>query len=126
MIRTNNRFGVSAAVAVWVLVVSLLMLLLWPVLPTQAQSTTGGARITVNTTKDETTPNDGLCSLREALQNANGDAQTSSDCKVGKGEDTITFQKGLSGTITLDRAWGRSPSPMQMGSLSTAAKRASP
>ena len=79
----------------------LLALLLWPAFPAQAQSATGGP-IIVNTTKDETTPNDGKCSLREALQNANGDAQTSSDCKAGKGEDTITFKKGLSGTITLD------------------------
>ncbi|MDQ3911298.1 MAG: CSLREA domain-containing protein [Actinomycetota bacterium] len=108
MIRTNNRLGVSAA-AVGVLAVSLLMLLLWPALPSQAQSATRGPFITVNTTKDETTPNDGECSLREAIQNANGDAQTSPDCKPGKGEDTITFKKGLSGTITLDPALGPLP-----------------
>ena len=80
----------------------LLALLLWPAFPAQAQSATGGAPIVVNTTKDETTPNDNECSLREAIQNANDNAQTSSDCKAGRGGDTITFKKGLSGTITLD------------------------
>ena len=84
----------------------LLALLLWPAFPAQAQSATRGGPIIVNTTKDETTPNDGKCSLREALQNANGDAQTSSDCKAGKGEDTVTFKKGLSGTVTLDPSLG--------------------
>ena len=103
MIRTNNPFGVlTAVVTAGMLAMSLLMLLLWPPLPAQAQSTNGGAPITVNTTKDETTPNDGECSLREAIQNANDGAQTSSDCKAGRGEETITFKKGLSGTITLN------------------------
>lgn len=103
MIRTNNPFGVlTAVVTAGMLAMSLLMLLLWPPLPAQAQSTTSGAPITVNTTKDETTPNDGECSLREAIQNANDGAQTSSDCKSGSGEDTIKFKKGLSGTITLN------------------------
>jgi CSLREA domain-containing protein len=107
MIRTNNRFGVStAAMAAGMLAMSLLVLLLWPPLPTQAQSATGGAPITVNTTKDETTPNDNECSLREAIQNANDNAQTSSDCKAGRGGNTITFKKGLSGTITLDPTLG--------------------
>jgi CSLREA domain-containing protein len=80
----------------------LLALLLWPAFPAQAQSATGGAPIVVNTTKDETTPNDNECSLREAIQNANDNAQTNSDCKAGRGGDTITFKKGLSGTITLN------------------------
>src|SRR5215210_5147554 len=84
----------------------LLALLLWPAFPAQAQSATGGAPIVVNTTKDETTPNDNECSLREAIQNANGDAQTSSDCKAGRSGDTITFKKGLSGTITLAPSLG--------------------
>ncbi len=70
-----------------------------------AQSTTN--TITVNTTDDENTPGDGKCSLREAIQNANDDAQkASSDCKAGSGEDTVAFEKGLNGTITLDLSLG--------------------
>jgi CSLREA domain-containing protein len=107
MIRTNDRVGLSAAaVTAGALAVSLLVLLLWAALPAQAQSATAAATITVNTKKDETTPGDNRCSLREAIQNANDNAQTSSDCNVGSGEDNITFRKGLSGTIRLDLSQG--------------------
>jgi len=56
----------------------------------------------VNTTEDETTPNDGKCSLREAIQNANGNAKTSPDCKAGSAErDAIHFSLGKKATIVL-------------------------
>lgn len=43
---------------------------------------------------------DGMCSLREAIGNANGDDQSGSvDCGSGMGEDRIRFQ--VPGTITL-------------------------
>src|SRR5205085_923361 len=34
---------------------------------------------------------DGVCTLREAIQNANDNAQTNPDCAAGSGADTITF-----------------------------------
>lgn len=46
--------------------------------------------ITVNTASDNTTT-DGLCSLREAITNANDDAATHLDCAAGSGADTINF-----------------------------------
>jgi CSLREA domain-containing protein len=63
-----------------------------------------GTTITVNTKEDESTPNDGKCSLREAIQNANDNAQTSPDCKAGSAteEDGILFALGKKATITLD------------------------
>lgn len=58
-----------------------------------------GASITVDTLADEQIDN-GSCSLREAILNANRDSQAgSTDCVSGSGEDTITFS--VSGTITL-------------------------
>jgi outer membrane protein assembly factor BamB len=60
-----------------------------------------GPPIIVNTISDEITPGDGLCSLREAISNANSPRvdTTGGDCRVGFGKDTITFS--VSGTIAL-------------------------
>ena len=67
--------------------------LIWRfVLPTRA------AAIVVNSLAD-TTANDGDCTLREAIDNANNNASTWADCAAGAGNDTITFN--LSGTIIL-------------------------
>jgi len=58
--------------------------------------------ITVATNADTIAP-DGLCSLREAITNANADAQTYNDCVGGSGNDTIQFNDILgTATITLD------------------------
>jgi CSLREA domain-containing protein len=58
------------------------------------------ATITVNTLSDSSTSGDGLCSLREAINNANSASDTTgSDCTAGTGTDTINFS--VSGTITL-------------------------
>jgi len=55
--------------------------------------------ITVTTTADELNQN-GHCSLREAIANANADDQSgSSDCVAGAGGDTILF--AVAGTISL-------------------------
>ncbi|MCB0121648.1 MAG: CSLREA domain-containing protein, partial [Caldilineaceae bacterium] len=55
------------------------------------------AGITVDSAAD-TVATDGACTLREAINNANADADTTSgDCAAGAGDDTITF--GVSGTI---------------------------
>jgi CSLREA domain-containing protein len=51
--------------------------------------------ITVTTTDDNLT-DDGLCSLREAINNADTDSDTSvADCNSGFGYDTITFADGI-------------------------------
>jgi CSLREA domain-containing protein len=81
-----------------VMAASLLLLLVGPELPPAHAATP----ITVNTAADETTLNDGLCSLREAIQNADdNDAFTFPECQGGSGADTILFNLGPSATITL-------------------------
>ncbi|HEY8158460.1 MAG TPA: PxKF domain-containing protein [Methylobacter sp.] len=58
------------------------------------------ANLSVNTLSATHTA-DGLCTLSEAIINANEDSDTTSgDCAAGSGADTITFR--VSGTITLD------------------------
>lgn len=67
-----------------------------------------GSTITVNS---DTEPNgllwvlpDGLCTLREAVANANANSQVKSDCVGGSGADTITFSTNY--TITLNMTPG--------------------
>ncbi len=58
------------------------------------------ATIVVNSLLD-TTATDGLCTLREALANANSNSDTTGgDCVAGSGTDTIDLS-ALAGTITL-------------------------
>jgi CSLREA domain-containing protein len=71
------------------------LVLLGPVLPAHA------ATITVDSTADST-GNDGACTLREAIINANNDAQTWVDCAAGSGPDVIDI--AAAGTITLASA----------------------
>jgi len=57
--------------------------------------------ILVNSNAD-TIADDGVCTLREAITNANGDSQlyaTAGECAIGAGSDTITFAADY--TITL-------------------------
>lgn len=72
----------------------------WQTRPVQATSTI----ITVDTNIDSTA-NDGLCSLREAVGNANDNGNTFVDCPAGQSApiiDNIQFGSGLTGaTITL-------------------------
>src|SRR5215213_4942928 len=58
-------------------------------LPTVAHAAT----ITVTTSADELT-NNGQCSLREAIRNANADSAVQPDCIAGSGADTITLPAG--------------------------------
>ncbi len=58
-----------------------------------------GLAIEVNTTADNTT-RDGLCSLREAITNANKNYQYYSDCTQGFDNDGIYFSNSL-GTATI-------------------------
>ncbi len=54
------------------------------------------ATITVNTTADNLTAGDGKCTLREAIRNANADADTTSgDCPAGSGVDQINLPAGV-------------------------------
>ncbi len=78
------------------LLVALLSLILMGV-------TAEAATITINTNQDANPPNasDGLCSLREAISNANDNAQTYQDCAAGTGDDTINFSISGPSTITL-------------------------
>lgn len=61
------------------------------------------ATITVNSTDlDDETSADGNCTLSEAIDNANNDADgTGGDCAAGSGADTIEFNVGGGGAQTL-------------------------
>jgi uncharacterized repeat protein (TIGR01451 family)/CSLREA domain-containing protein len=66
-----------------------------------AAGTAQAATITVNSLAD-TAATDGQCTLREALNNANANAETTGgDCTAGSGVDVVQFQVGLTGTILL-------------------------
>jgi CSLREA domain-containing protein len=59
-----------------------------------------GANIVVNSTEDTSVPGDGACTLREAINNANTDSDTTGgDCVTGSGADTMSFS--VTGTIRL-------------------------
>lgn len=61
---------------------------------------TAAATIIVNALSDSNASGDGLCSLREAITNANAKSDTTTgDCVAGTGDDTIVFN--VSGQITL-------------------------
>jgi CSLREA domain-containing protein len=66
------------------------------------------ATITVNSVSDAGTNGDGLCTLREAILNANADNQSNVDCAGGAGADTINFNGSLANqTITLTSPVGQ-------------------
>jgi hypothetical protein len=58
------------------------------------------ATITVNTTIPKVNSSDGLCSLIEAIVNANDDAATHSDCAAGSGADVIQLPAASTHTVT--------------------------
>lgn len=65
-----------------------------------APQAANAATITVNSLSDAVVPvDDGLCTLREAIINANDNAATHDDCAGGLNPDTIDFS--VNGTITL-------------------------
>lgn len=79
--------------------VVLLLLALFGLAPVQS---TYAATIIVNNTADNLTASDGLCTLREAISNANSDSDTTGgDCVAGSGADIITLPTG---TYTLSIA----------------------
>ena len=82
-------------------VLSILILLLGSLLIKDARAV---STIIVDSTADDTIAGNGLCTLREAINNANSNSDTTSgDCVSGSsGVDTINFDYSLSGdTITL-------------------------
>jgi CSLREA domain-containing protein len=66
------------------------------------------ATLVVNTTADAATPGNGQCSLREAINNANTDSDTTGgDCAAGSGTDVITVPAGdyaLNGQLIITSA----------------------
>src|SRR6266496_1325790 len=59
--------------------------------------------IVVNSTLDGSLLNDGNCTLREAIFNADNDDQAAStDCAAGVGADNITFDIGGGGVQTIN------------------------
>ena len=69
--------------------------LLLMALPDQVSSVYAASTITVNSTADNLTASDGLCTLREAIKNANANADTTGgDCVAGSGADTIVVPAG--------------------------------
>lgn len=91
----------SRAVARQSFLVALIVLAPVCVLLIQPKLQAALGTITVNTLTDASTSGDHLCSLREAINNANspGLDTTGGDCVVGTGIDTINFT--VTGTITL-------------------------
>lgn len=76
-----------------VLIVVALLLL------TAAPQSAHAAGPIVVTSAADSVGSDGLCTLREAITNANNDAATYGDCAAGSGADTITFAPALAGTL---------------------------
>ncbi len=72
------------------------------------------ATITVNSLGDTLNNADGVCSIREAIINANNDAATWSNCAAGSGADTINLPAG---TITLSIPNGPDSFTMEQLSL---------
>jgi hypothetical protein len=67
-----------------------------------------GATITVDTL-DPSVASDGWCSLIEAIENANADAEVHADCPAGVGADVIELGLGL--TYTLDAVHNTTDGP---------------
>jgi CSLREA domain-containing protein len=87
----------SALAKLFLIVGMLALLLATAGFPTRVNAFS--VTITVFTAADNTTE-DGLCSLREALLNANNNDLTSNDCSKGTGSEIINFASSL-GTIVL-------------------------
>ena len=91
-----RRFGARLHLAA----VLLALFVLAPVLAGSAP-VAQGATITVNSTAGDVTGADGNCTLREAINNAESDSDTTGgDCPAGSGADTIDLDNSL--TYTLD------------------------
>ncbi|HSP16686.1 MAG TPA: choice-of-anchor Q domain-containing protein [Thermoanaerobaculia bacterium] len=75
--------------------------LLWILIAFAGVATAGAATLTVNSAADDTTPGNGLVTLREAVAAANADGLTDLG-QTGSGADSIVFDPSLAGaTIEL-------------------------
>ena len=84
-----NRFGFRKCL--WIVIFAIIVC---------APVIVSAATIIVNDLNDNTTSGNTFCTLREAINNANSDSDTTTgDCAPGSGADTINFS--VSGTITL-------------------------
>ncbi len=70
-----------------------------------AQSAASAATITVNTLTTKVKDGDGLCTLIEAIVNANNDAATHADCSAGSGADVIDLP--ALGTIKVTKSFSK-------------------
>jgi CSLREA domain-containing protein len=87
--------------------------LMWGLLFAYASSPAQAATLAVNSLADGTPSNDGQCTLREAILNANANDQSgSTDCAAGSGSDAIRV--GVSGTVQLSGALPNLASNMQI------------
>ncbi|MBE2201153.1 MAG: CSLREA domain-containing protein, partial [Anaerolinea sp.] len=77
----------------------LIVLTLIALLLTAAPQSARAAGLITVTSAADSVGSDGLCTLREAIANANNDAATYGDCAAGSGADTITFAPALAGGI---------------------------
>ncbi|MGH2603226.1 MAG: CSLREA domain-containing protein, partial [Dehalococcoidia bacterium] len=96
-VRRSSRIAPRSSLAL-----ALLLLLAALAVAALRPAPAPAATITVTTTADSNPPL-GTCSLRMAIQAANGDTPIGSGggCTRGSGADTITFAPGLTGTIAL-------------------------
>jgi parallel beta-helix repeat protein len=84
-------------------------------------SITSAATIVVNTDTTTPTSGDGLCTIIEAIDNANNDSDsTGGDCVAGSGADTINFNiaGGSTSTQTIDNVSFGINSPIILDGLS--------
>jgi CSLREA domain-containing protein len=87
--------------------------LMWGLLFAYASSPAQAATLTVNSLADGTPANDGQCTLREAILNANANDQSgSTDCATGSGSDAIRV--GVTGTVQLSGALPNLSSNLQI------------
>lgn len=77
-------------------ILGILVAVFVPAIPAQAAS------ITVDSLLNITNNADGVCTIREAIINANNDAATWTNCPAGTGADVISFS--VAGTVTLTSA----------------------
>ncbi|MCP5100935.1 MAG: CSLREA domain-containing protein [Chloroflexi bacterium] len=95
--KFGNRFQANQFIPFQVLASLFLLVFALLILSVPANAIVTG--ITVNSTLDELIAANGNCTLREAILNANADADlTGGDCDAGSGADTIFL---TSGTYTL-------------------------
>jgi CSLREA domain-containing protein len=87
--------------------------LVWGLLFAYASSPAQAATLTVNSLADGARANDGQCTLREAILNANADDRSgSTDCAAGSGSDAIRV--GVTGTVQLSGALPNLSSNLQI------------